>query len=193
MRPWGGSMTRRVLGFVAAGCLLIVFASRADDQNLKKPKATSVMTGTGAVPDKVQDGGGLGSLVGVDPYAPPPAPRGRAGWPYPQDLRAYGLPERRAELMGENEISVNGVATIDVRDPDEVLKQLPADLILRAGGQLAAFEGYYLVKIKGFSRTQEQVDALHAAGATLGEYLNINTYIAKIGSDRKSTRLNSSH
>jgi len=180
-------MTSRVLGIVVAGsCLLASAAVRADEPTLqdpdqKKPKVGSVVTGTGQTPEKIQEGGGPGVSFGVDPYAPPPAPRGRSWWPYPEDLRTYGAPERRAELMGENEISINGVATIDVRDPDDVLKQLPRDLILRAGEQVTAAEGFYLVKIKGFSRTTEQVEALRAAGAVLGEYLNINTYITKIG------------
>jgi hypothetical protein len=47
---------------------------------------------------------------------------------------------------------------------------------------VAAHDGYYLVKISGFTRTQAQIDALTRAGAVLGEYLNVNTYIAKIPS-----------
>jgi hypothetical protein len=47
---------------------------------------------------------------------------------------------------------------------------------------MAEAEGFYIVKIEGFSRTQAQIDALTQAGAVLGDYLNVNSYIAKIPS-----------
>ena len=108
--------------------------------------------------------------------------RGQAWWPYASAMPPYNAIGKRVESMTADEIQVNGVALINVRDVDATLKLLPKDLQLATGAQLAQTEGFYLVKIAGFSRTQEQLDALTRAGALLGEYLNINTYIAKIPS-----------
>ncbi len=109
--------------------------------------------------------------------------RGQAWWPYSSSLPPYTAVDKRTELLTEDEIQVNGVATLDVRDPQATLQKVPSALMLEAGSQLGDTDGFYLVKIKGFSRTQEQIDALSAAGAVLGEYLNVNTYIAKIRSN----------
>ena len=108
--------------------------------------------------------------------------RGQAWWPYATPLPPYTAAPTRAEAMAEDEIFVNTTATISVRDAAASLANAPKELLLPAGGQLAAQEGFYLVKIKGFTRNQEQVDALTRAGAVLGEYLNVNTYVAKIPS-----------
>jgi hypothetical protein len=84
--------------------------------------------------------------------------------------------------MTEDEIFVNGTALLNVRDLEGSLRLAPPELVLEQGSQLAETDGFYLVKIAGFSRNQQQVEALTRAGAVLGEYLNINTYIAKIPS-----------
>ena len=108
--------------------------------------------------------------------------RGQAWWPYASSLPPYTSVNRRLEAMADDEIQVNGVASFSVRDPEATLKLIPADLKLAAGSQDAQKDGYYLVKIAGRTRTQEQIDALTRAGAVLGEYLNVNTYFAKIPS-----------
>jgi hypothetical protein len=108
--------------------------------------------------------------------------RGQAWWPYGESQAPYNAVVKRAEAMTEDEIQVNGVALLNVRDVEATLRLVPRDLKLPEGAQLARPDGYFLLKIEGFSRTQEQLDALRNAGAVLGEYLNVNTYIAKIPS-----------
>jgi hypothetical protein len=112
----------------------------------------------------------------------PDIQRGQAWWPYPDSKPPYTAVGKRAEAMTEDEIQVNGVALLNVRDVESTLRLVPRDLKLPDGAQLTRHEGYFLVKIAGFTRTQEQINALTKAGALLGEYLNINTYIAKIPS-----------
>ena len=108
--------------------------------------------------------------------------RGQGWWPYPESLPPYTIQPLRAETMNEDEIDVNGVADLSALDPSAALKLMPKDLLLAPGSQLKRANGYYLVKIQGFTRTQKEVSALQAAGAVLGEYLNINTYVARIPS-----------
>jgi len=108
--------------------------------------------------------------------------RGRAWWPYATALPPYTAVGKRVESLTEDEIIVNGTATLSIRDLKGSLQGAPKELLVEAGSQLANRDGFYLVKISGFTRSQEQVDALTHAGAVLGEYLNINTYIAKIPS-----------
>ncbi len=108
--------------------------------------------------------------------------RGQAWWPYASPMPPYNPMGKRVEAMSEDEISVNGIASLNVRDVQGSLAALPKELLIEPGAQLKELEGFYLVKLRGFSRTQEQVDALTRAGAILGEYININTYIAKIPS-----------
>ena len=106
--------------------------------------------------------------------------RGRAWWPYATALAPSPSVGKRVESLTEDEIMVNGAATLNIRDLGRSHVNLPKELLIEAGSQLANREGFYLVKIKGFTRTQAQIDALTHAGAVLGEYLNVNTYIAKI-------------
>jgi hypothetical protein len=107
--------------------------------------------------------------------------RGQEWWPYQVPIAAPGVAARSHETLSEHEIAVNGVAVIDIRNPQAALARLPKELVLEHGRQAAAGgAGYYLVKINGLSRTQAQIDALERAGALLGEYMNINTYIARI-------------
>ncbi|MBZ5641116.1 MAG: hypothetical protein LAO51_20445, partial [Acidobacteriia bacterium] len=110
----------------------------------------------------------------------PEVRRGQAWWPYRTALPPYTLVGKRAEAMTEDEIQIDGVAMFNAKAPNAALERMPADLLLDAGSQLGREEGFYLVKIKGFTRNQAQVDALEAAGAVLGEYVNTNTYVAKI-------------
>jgi hypothetical protein len=88
---------------------------------------------------------------------------------------------RSVASLSEDEIQINGVV-LNVRDPQAALSRLPKALVLDGASQAAAGSGFYLVKMRGVSRTQVEVDALERAGAILGEYLNVNTYIAKINS-----------
>jgi hypothetical protein len=106
--------------------------------------------------------------------------RGRAWWPFAAALPPYTAVGKRVESLTEDEIVVNGTATLNIRDLPGSLQAAPKELLLEAGSQLAEREGFYLVKLEGFTRNQEQVDALTHAGAVLGEYLNVNTYIVKI-------------
>jgi len=43
---------------------------------------------------------------------------------------------------------------------------------------------FYLIKIEGRTRGDKEVEALQQAGAILGEYLPINTYIAMVPSEK---------
>jgi hypothetical protein len=106
--------------------------------------------------------------------------RGQAWWPYAAPPPPYTAADRSVESLNVADIVVNGVVTLDIRDPQASLQQIPPALLLKAGDQLARDAGFYLVKIDGFTRNQQQVDALEAAGAVLGELININTYVAKI-------------
>ncbi len=108
--------------------------------------------------------------------------RGRKWWPYPNVEAPYTFMASRVDTMDTAEINVNGILMLDTRTPKASLQNVPAGLLLKPGSQLNAQYGYYLVKIEGRTRTGKEVDALKAAGAVLGEYLNINTYIAKIPS-----------
>jgi hypothetical protein len=113
---------------------------------------------------------------------PLPVQRGQAWWPYGASQAPYNAVGKRAEAMTEDEIQINGIALLNIRDVDATLRLLPRELKLADGAQLARPDGYFLVKIEGFSRTQEQINELRSAGAVLGEYININTYLAKIPS-----------
>ncbi|HEX4824763.1 MAG TPA: hypothetical protein VFV19_10635 [Candidatus Polarisedimenticolaceae bacterium] len=110
----------------------------------------------------------------------PTVQRGRDWWPYGQQLPPYNDVNAAVESLRENQIQVNGIVTLDLSDAAASTRAIPRDLLIASGAQAKEREGYYLVKIAGFSRTQKEVDALTAAGAVLGEYLNVNTYIAKI-------------
>src|SRR5262245_14405464 len=186
---------RRCLESVLIVSVLIAFGSAAlaDDPPKKRTQA-------GQASDKDKKGitgvsDGQGNPIDLTPYAATPnAPgvgvepkvqviqRGRAWWPYMTPLTATGMLGKRVEAMTENEIFVNGTALVSADDFGGSLRNLPKALILEPGSQLAHREGFYLIKIEGFSRNQTQVDALTEAGAVLGEYLNVNTYIAKIPS-----------
>ena len=108
--------------------------------------------------------------------------RGQAWWPYQTPPPPFTQVGRSAENMTADEIDVNGVATLDIKNLAAAMQLIPSDLVLAPGSQLEQDAGYYLLKIDGFVRKQPQVDALEAAGASLGEYININTYIARIPS-----------
>ncbi|HEX4826061.1 MAG TPA: hypothetical protein VFV19_17315 [Candidatus Polarisedimenticolaceae bacterium] len=118
-------------------------------------------------------------VTGAD-AAVPTIQRGQAWWPYAEPLARPAVSARTAATLREEEIDVNGVVTIDVRDPQAAMQKLPKELLVDQSRQTGVDAGYYLVKIRGLSRTQHEVDALEGAGAVLGEYLNVNTYIAKI-------------
>ena len=89
--------------------------------------------------------------------------RGQAWWPYGSSQAPYNAVGKRAEAMTEDEIQVNGVALLNVRDVEATLRLMPRDLKLPEGAQLTRPDGFFLVKIEGFSRTQEQLDALRDA------------------------------
>jgi hypothetical protein len=112
--------------------------------------------------------------------AVPVLQRGQAWWPYPEPLARDLVQGRTVSTLREEEIDVNGVVTIDTRDPQAAMQKLPKELLIDQSRLPATEAGYYLVKMRGLSRTQHEVDALEGAGAVLGEYLNVNTYIAKI-------------
>jgi len=186
--------TRRGLtGVLALAAALATgaLALASDPQNERKPVGAAAMTKGIA---QVTDGEGnpidlQRSAVATDALGMTPGAsasvvrRGRAWWPFAATaLPPYGQSARRVESMSEDDILVNTAVGLNVRDLASTLKQAPKELVFEPGHQLAGREGYYLIKIKGFTRTQEQVDALTNAGAVLGEYLNVNTYVAKIPS-----------
>lgn len=108
--------------------------------------------------------------------------RGQAWWPYATVLPPYNGKLKATEDMNEEDIRVNDVAMVNALNPEAAYTTMPKDLLIPQGAQLNQRDGYYLIKLSGFSRTKEQLDELEAAGAVLGEYLHINTYIAKIPS-----------
>ncbi len=105
-------------------------------------------------------------------------------WPYAEKISDSRLTTPRVEEMAETQISVNGVVVLDIRNEKNDLAKAPKELLINEGEQLTWGQGYYLVKIEGDRRTQDQIDQLTQAGAVLGEYLPVNTYIAAIPSDR---------
>lgn len=180
------TMRRRLLGiatisavFAATALALAEQPKKADSPGTKGIE--NVTDGKGN-PVDLESNAATPNAANVDSQEAHKMTRGQAWWPYGSTHPPYTPVGKRAELMTEDEIQINGVATLNVRDPQATMQKIPKALVLGAGSQLADMEGYYLVKIKGVSRTQEQIDSLTNAGAILGEYININTYIAKIPS-----------
>ena len=182
-------MRRGVLGiiifssFVAAATPVLAaeVSQNPTSSDGEKKKGVSSVTDAAGNPVPVQD------------YATPSASRnerfvratqnverGRAWWPYQTAYPPYNSVDRSAESLTEDEILVNGVVTLNIRNPQAALQKMPKDLVLEARSQFGGADGYYLIKIRGFSRNQPQVNALQAAGVVLGEFININTYIAKV-------------
>ena len=183
-------MRKGLFGLTVALAILTAstLVPAADEKKNRAPASPSAHPGIASVTDA--NGNPLPlreSAVGVAKseglhLQPQALQRGQAWWPYGTAQAPYNAVAKRAESMTKDEIQVNGVALLDVRDVESTLRLVPRDLKLADGMQLARRDGYFLVKIEGFTRTQEQLDALKNAGAVLGEYLNINTYIAKIPS-----------
>jgi hypothetical protein len=182
-----------LLGWVVAACLVAMPLTLAADPPQDQPQSSGSPTMTGVTAFTDAEGNPVDRETAIGPTKPAgralasgprrvEVQRGQAWWPYSTSLPPYTDVGKRAEVMGEDEIQVNGVATLSATNHRAALAQMPADLLLDEGAQLARPVGFYLVKIKGFTRTQKEVDALQAAGAVLGEYMNINTYIARIAS-----------
>jgi hypothetical protein len=185
MRRWLGGMV------IVSALPMIGTLAYAEDPPAKRTQITAAPDTKGIV--EVTDS--EGNPIDLKPAAATPngpgigaeskvkvVKRGRAWWPYATALSSPASIGKRVESMTEDEISVNGTAMLNVRDVAGSLQDTPKELLLEPGSQLAEREGFYLVKIEGFTRNQQQVDALTHAGAVLGEYLNVNTYIAKIPS-----------
>ncbi len=182
---WRFGMRRRLIGLVLATAVVAGFSpTQATEQ--RKTGTLSAHPGIVSVTDSKGNPIALrDSAAGTTNPSAVRQPvqevqRGQTWWPYASSLPPYTGVMKRAEAMSETEIQVNGVALLDTRDVEATLRLIPQPLRLAEGSQLAQSDGFYLVKIGGFTRTQEQLDALTRAGATLGEYLNINTYVAKI-------------
>jgi hypothetical protein len=189
-----GVMRKGTTGFLLFALLVALAVSgalAAEKPRKTAPDATTPQQGIESVTD------GQGNPIPLGNYAAGPKSRGaspgsgdrpaeirrgQAWWPYPDARPPYNSIDKRVELMTEDEIQVNGVLSFSARNPEAAMNRVPAGLRLVAGSQLARSEGFYLVKIAGFTRTQEQIDALTGAGAVLGEYMNVNTYIAMIPS-----------
>jgi hypothetical protein len=184
------TMRRMVDGMLVVSALLVLSTQAfATETRVKRTPAEAAAETQGV--DSVTDG--EGRPIDLKPFVLAETPsgaatgaevqtvkRGRAWWPY-----ATPIPSgvgRKVEGLSEDEIVVNGTAVIDIRNVKASLQLAPKELVLESGSQLAETEGFYLVKLRGFTRTQAEVDALTHAGAVLGEYLNVNTYIAKIPS-----------
>src|SRR5882672_5703319 len=56
--------------------------------------------------------------------------RGQAWWPYGSSQPPYNAVSKRTEAMSEDEIQVNGVALLNVRDVESTLRLVPRDLKL---------------------------------------------------------------
>jgi len=108
----------------------------------------------------------------------------RTWWPYTEKIGDYRFTSPRIEDMRDSQINVNGVAIIDIENEGVAIGALPKDLVIESGAQLNKPYGYYLIKIEGRARGDNEVNALRNAGVILGEYLPINTYIAKIPSEK---------
>jgi hypothetical protein len=178
------TMRRWVDGFLVVTALLTAgSAAFAADGALVHKKGIADVTDANGNPVDLKSN--VAPMSARRSSAATPAPvvqRGTAWWPYATGRPPYTAVGTRVESLTEDQIVVNATATLNVRDIEASLQAAPKELILEPSRQLAAREGFYLVKIKGFSRTQDQIDALERAGAVLGEYLNVNTYIAKIPS-----------
>jgi hypothetical protein len=172
-----------------AGALLMGTLALADEPERKAVGATAQTKGIASVTDA------QGNPIPLDRFAAQPnalgmtegsssavVRRGKAWWPYAEAMPPYIQARKRVEDMTEDEILVNSAAAINVRDTALTLGRAPKALLIDSGSQLRARDGFYLIKIRGFSRTQIEVDALTNAGVVLGEYLNVNTYVAKIPS-----------
>ena len=182
-KGFGGIIT--LIAVLTVGALAL-----AADPPAQRPAGAASMTkGISAV----TDGQGNPVDLGASAVAPKPPEvaaagdaqvvrRGQAWWPYATPLPPYSSVGKRVEAMTEDEILVNTTATLNIRDLQATLNNAPKELLIEPGSQLSQSDGFYLVKIQGFTRTQEQIDALTRAGAVLGEYLNVNTYVAKIPS-----------
>ena len=108
--------------------------------------------------------------------------RGRDWWPYPNQEPPYSAPAQRVEKMLTDDVNVNGVVVLNTALPEASLQNVPAELLLKPESQLQQEAGYYIVKLEGRTRTGKEVAALERAGATLGEYINVNAYVARIPS-----------
>ena len=185
-------MTRRLkltLGLLAAALAVTGLVLAADEPH---PKAGSSATPVNQHVSGVYDG--LGNAIDLQANAVPTATsgalplkdakivqRGKDWWPYATtQLPPYNGVAQQVEDLRENQIQVNGVITLDLANMKSSMATVPKDLLLDATTAKNQTEGFYLVKIAGFSRTGDQVNALQAAGAQLGEYMNVNTYIARI-------------
>jgi hypothetical protein len=184
------TMRKSTLGILAAATLFVIGSAAwaADPSDQRPPGAAPGTKGISSVTDGQGHPINLGQSVATPNEPGVAAPRvqtvrrGRDWWPFTEPMPPYASFVKRVEAMTEDELLVNTAASINVRDLKSSHELIPKALLLEAGSQLAQPEGYYLVKLRGFTRTQEQIDALTRAGAVLGEYLNINTYIAKIPS-----------
>ncbi len=189
-------LTARIVVFLFAAAGLAATAARAADAppvtkpegvpaTLERPAAIAGATDERGIPvSRGVPAGPANSPAGVAKGFPVTRKiqRGQAFWPY-ETRPPYNAVDQRVEFLGEDEIQVNGVVTLNARAPQAVLQVIPADLRLDPNLQPSQAEGFYLVKIAGFTRTQKEVDALTGAGAVLGEFINVNTYIAKIPSE----------
>ncbi|NMB98754.1 MAG: hypothetical protein GYA35_00565, partial [Thermoanaerobaculaceae bacterium] len=108
----------------------------------------------------------------------------RTWWPYTEKIGDYRFTSPRVEEMRDSQINVNGVAIVDIENVGLALNALPKDLVLESGEQLNKPYGFYLIKIEGRTRGDSEIKALTDAGVILGEYLPVNTYIAKIPSEK---------
>ena len=108
----------------------------------------------------------------------------RTWWPYTEKIGDYRFTSPRIEDMRDTQINVNGVAILDIANQEAMLASVPQDLLLKEGEQLSKPYGFYLIKIEGRTRGDKEVEALQQAGAILGEYLPINTYIAMVPSEK---------
>ncbi len=174
-----GRLLRITLGLV----LLATFAPATAADAPLHGGITGITDGLGnPIAVDVAAGTARGAARASAEDAPVTVRRGQAWWPYDTALPPYTSVDTRVEAMSQDEIQVNGVAILSSGGAKAAFDRMPRDLVLETGSQLVHGAGFYLVKIEGYFRNQAQVDALEAAGAVLGEYLNINTYIAKIPS-----------
>src|SRR5262245_57127371 len=93
------------------------------------------MEGVSSVTDEAGNPLPPQAFVGRKPSSEEPAKvpdiqRGQGWWPYRVSLPPYTPVNKAAEEMTADEIQVNGVAILDVRNAKSALQQVPKDLLL---------------------------------------------------------------
>ena len=179
-------MRRGVLGiiifssFVAAATPVLAaeVSQNPTSSDGEKKKGVSSVTDAAGNPVPVQD------------YATPSASRnerfvratqnverGRAWWPYQTAYPPYNSVDRSAESLTEDEILVNGVVTLNIRNPQAALQKMPKDLVLEARSQFGGGRSQHAYEqddIKRSERLFEHGPCAHTCRGAFGRFSDLN-------------------